>query len=179
MSEDFKKPETTAWIHKQRIKSLEDIQNEGLSWPWCYRSLNSAAHAHPVLLFPAQEAQRPQILISISTLVRVSGLFSVLENNLNCPIRRLLFYQEHSGVNKQKNRKLFCSSTARLWGKWIFFYRSLGNGTPLQYSCLENPMDRGAWWAAVHAVEKSQTRLSDWAHSRRNRIINSSVTNYK
>ena len=32
-----------------------------------------------------------------------------------------------------------------------------GNGTPLQYSCLENPMDGGAWWAAVHGVEKSQT----------------------
>ena len=31
-----------------------------------------------------------------------------------------------------------------------------GNGTPLQYSCLENPMDRGAWWAAVHGVAKSQ-----------------------
>ena len=37
-----------------------------------------------------------------------------------------------------------------------------GNGTPLQYSCLENPMDGGAWWAAVHAVAKSQTRLSDF-----------------
>ena len=37
-----------------------------------------------------------------------------------------------------------------------------GNGTPLQYSCLENPMDGGAWWAAVHAVTKSQTRLSDF-----------------
>ena len=34
-----------------------------------------------------------------------------------------------------------------------------GNGTPLQYSCLENPVDGGAWWAAVHAVTKSQTRL--------------------
>ena len=32
-----------------------------------------------------------------------------------------------------------------------------GNGTPLQYSCLENPMDGGAWWAAVHGVAKSQT----------------------
>ena len=32
-----------------------------------------------------------------------------------------------------------------------------GNGTPLQYSCLENPMDRGAWWAAVHGVAKSDT----------------------
>ena len=34
-----------------------------------------------------------------------------------------------------------------------------GNGNPLQYSCLENPMDRGAWWAMVHSVTKSQTRL--------------------
>ena len=37
-----------------------------------------------------------------------------------------------------------------------------GNGTPLQYSCLENPMDRGAWQAAVHGVVKSQTRLRDF-----------------
>ena len=36
------------------------------------------------------------------------------------------------------------------------------NGTPLQYSCLENPMDRGAWWATVHGVTKSRTRLSDF-----------------
>ena len=36
-----------------------------------------------------------------------------------------------------------------------------GNGNPLQYSCLEDPMDRGAWWAAVRRVAKSRTRLSD------------------
>ena len=36
------------------------------------------------------------------------------------------------------------------------------NGTPLQSSCLENPMDRGAWWAAVHGVPRSRTRLSDF-----------------
>ena len=36
-----------------------------------------------------------------------------------------------------------------------------GNGTPLQYSCLANPMDGGAWWAAIHGVAKSRTRLSD------------------
>ena len=39
---------------------------------------------------------------------------------------------------------------------------TLGNGTPLQYSCLENPMDGGAWWAAVHGVAKSRTRLSNF-----------------
>ena len=37
-----------------------------------------------------------------------------------------------------------------------------GNGTPLQHSCLENLMDKGAWWAAVHGVAKSRTRLSDF-----------------
>ena len=39
-----------------------------------------------------------------------------------------------------------------------------GHGNPLQYSCLENPMDRGAWWATVHGVAKSQTRLRDLTH---------------
>ena len=42
----------------------------------------------------------------------------------------------------------------------IFFGE--GNGTPLQYSCLENPIDGGAWWATVHGVAKSRTRLSDF-----------------
>ena len=36
----------------------------------------------------------------------------------------------------------------------------IGNGNPLQYSCLESSMDRGSWWATVHEVAKSQTRLS-------------------
>ena len=36
-----------------------------------------------------------------------------------------------------------------------------GNGNPVQYSCLENPMDRGAWWATAHGVAKSPTQLKD------------------
>ena len=40
-----------------------------------------------------------------------------------------------------------------------------GNGNPLQYSCLEDPMDRGAWWATVHGVTKSWTQQSGWAHT--------------
>ena len=36
-----------------------------------------------------------------------------------------------------------------------------GHDNPLQYSCLENPMDRGAWWATVHGVSKSQAQLND------------------
>jgi len=44
---------------------------------------------------------------------------------------------------------------------YSIIYRSSGegNGNPLQYSCLENPVDRGAWWAAVHGVAQNQTRL--------------------
>ena len=46
-----------------------------------------------------------------------------------------------------------------------------GNGNPLQYSCLENPMDGGAWWATVHGVAKSQTQLSDFTSLVHNMVI--------
>ena len=49
------------------------------------------------------------------------------------------------------------------WRKeWLVSNAGEGNGTPLQYSCLENPMDGGAWWAAVHRVAKSWTRMIDF-----------------
>ena len=41
-------------------------------------------------------------------------------------------------------------------------YLGEGNGNPFQYSCLENPMDGGAWWAAVYGVAESRTQLSDF-----------------
>ena len=49
-----------------------------------------------------------------------------------------------------------------LFGSLVTALCGEGSGTPLQYSCLENPMDGGAWWAAVHGVAKSQTGLSDF-----------------
>ena len=52
-----------------------------------------------------------------------------------------------------------------LWSECLCvpkIYFGEGNGTPLQYSCLENPMDGGAWYDAVHGVAKSWTRLSDF-----------------
>ena len=45
---------------------------------------------------------------------------------------------------------------------YLEFYVGEGNGAPLQYSCLENPMGRGAWWAAVHGVARSRTWLRDF-----------------
>ena len=43
--------------------------------------------------------------------------------------------------------------------------RGEGNGNPLQYSCLENPMDRGAWWAAIYGIAQSQTQLKQLSSS--------------
>ena len=45
---------------------------------------------------------------------------------------------------------------------WLEEKTGEGNGTPLQYSCLETPMDREAWWTAVHEVTESWTQLSDF-----------------
>ena len=53
-------------------------------------------------------------------------------------------------------------SLTDMFGVISEFFFGEGSGTPLQYSCLENPMDGGAWWAAVHGVAKSWTRLSDF-----------------
>ena len=54
--------------------------------------------------------------------------------------------------------------------EWLHFHFSLsciggGNGNPLQYSCLENPRDRGAWWAAVYGVAQSRTQLKQLSSS--------------
>ena len=52
-----------------------------------------------------------------------------------------------------------------------------GNGNPLQHSCLENPMDRGAWWAILHGVSKSWTQLSEFTFistTRDNKLISTS-----
>ena len=45
---------------------------------------------------------------------------------------------------------------------WLGRFPGEENGNPLQYSCLENPMDAGVWWATVHGVANSRTRLSDF-----------------
>jgi len=55
------------------------------------------------------------------------------------------------------------SSSTKKHSPHTFPTDEASNGTPLQYSCLENPMDRGAWWAAVHGVATSRTRLSNFA----------------
>ena len=51
-----------------------------------------------------------------------------------------------------------CKENVNHWGLRLLFGK--GNGTSLQYSCLENPMDGGVWWAAVYGVAQSWTQLS-------------------
>ena len=64
-----------------------------------------------------------------------------------------LWSNSHKSVHLQCRRRSFIPESGRSPGE--------ENGNPLQYSCLENPMDRGAWEAAVHGVAKSRTWLSN------------------
>ena len=85
------------------------------------------------------------------------SLFTFTHSRRKCnPVWCSPFHTVH-GVLKERILKWlpvpFCSGPGE------------GNGTPLQYSCLENPMDEGAWWAAAHVVAKSRTRLGDFTFS--------------
>ena len=53
-----------------------------------------------------------------------------------------------------------------------------GNGTPLQYSCLENPMDGAAWWAAVHGVTEGRTRLRDFTFTFHSHALEKEMATY-
>ena len=81
---------------------------------------------------------------------------SCLEN----PRDRGAWWAAVSGVAQSRTRLKRLSSSSSIH---IFIHiNGEGNGTPLQYSCLENPMDGGAWWAVVHGVVKSRTGQSDF-----------------
>ena len=86
-----------------------------------------------------------------NTLLVTSGLFtstSLVDNA--SPNSSIVSVGWFPGIQGNKNWELLAS------------YNRESNGTPLQHSCLENPMDGGAWSAAVHGVAKSRTRLSDF-----------------
>ena len=64
--------------------------------------------------------------------------------------------------NKMKKKILFQETEFSLKINSLSRFSGEGNGNPLQYSCLENPMDGGAWWAAFHGIARSRTPLSDF-----------------
>ena len=65
-----------------------------------------------------------------------------------------------------------------LFSVLLDIYPREGNGTPLQYSCLKNPMDGGAWWAAVHGVANSQIRLSDFTVTFHFHVLEKEMANH-
>ena len=102
-------------------------------------------------------------IMTIVIIVLIYQLFTLSQRWLFCAYQ--LIYSFYWSYYHPKYYYYF----AFRWRKWEkrYFWDQIaaeceGNGTPLQYSCLENPMDRGAWWAAVHGVTKSRTWLSDF-----------------
>ena len=92
-------------------------------------------------------------------------MLGALENNRMNESQNLILYRlQSSWKNKAKYAESTTQGDSRFY-KTVWSVIGEGNGTPLQYSCLENPMDGGAWWAAVHGVAKSRTRLSDFPFS--------------
>ena len=63
------------------------------------------------------------------------------------------------GISWQLSHEEICQCSRCRFDPWVGKIPGEGNGNPIQYSCLGNPMDRGAWRATVHGVAKSQTRL--------------------
>ena len=75
----------------------------------------------------------------------------------------MFFSPGHQALSLVFSHFLLCPSVTGFWTVLDLYPVSImyreGNGTPLQYSCLENPRDGGAWWPAVYGVAQSQTQL--------------------
>ena len=87
----------------------------------------------------------------------------MLDGNCSHEMKRHLLLERKAMTNLDtilKSRDITLLTKVHIVKAMVF--PGEGNGTPLQYSCLENPMDGGAWEAAVHGVAKSRTRLSDF-----------------
>ena len=72
-------------------------------------------------------------------------------------------WNPHRSISSQISSSIVFVSCIKNWAPFVApGEKRQGNGNPLQYSCLENSMDGEAWWATVHGVAKSRTRLSDF-----------------
>ena len=120
---------------------------QSLRHVWLFTTLWTAAHQAP-------------LSFNISwSLLKFMFIESGLPSNHGTLCCSLLF-----AFSLSQHQGLFSELAFRIrWPKyWYHLPLGEGNGNPVQYSCLENPMDRGAWWATVHGVEKSRTWLSDF-----------------
>ena len=87
-----------------------------------------------------------------------------LANHKNMKITAKCLLSAQKLNNSIITRRTLHFAISNFWNfcNQVFWCTGESNGTPLQYSCLENPMDGGAWWATVHGVAKSRTRLRDF-----------------
>ena len=128
-------------------------------------SPNIVKHSHPYINTGKTIALTRQTFVSKVT----SLLFNMLSRLFIAILprsKRLLisWLQSPSAVilEPKKVKSLTVSTVSQSICHEVIGPDREGNGSPLQYSCLENPMDGGAWWAAVHGVARSRTRLSDF-----------------
>ena len=139
-------------------------------WPLCL------AHPSPSTKWPLQLSWFPlsggeclmQSLVQSLRNIAVSCSLSLSCSSLFYLDWALIHWaSQMTLVVKKKKKKFTCQCRAREMGSLPGSGRSLGeeNGNPLQYSCLENPMDWGAWQATVCGVTKSWTQLSAWKHT--------------
>ena len=121
---------------------------------------------HSICAVSHEKVQREIKAIFIYQLLFIFFNFILFLNLHNCISfakyqNELAFkwFMESQGQSKTEQLKCPVSIVFFLL---LYITSGEGSGTPLQYSCLENPMDGGAWWAALHGVAKSRTRLSDF-----------------
>ena len=111
----------------------------------------------------------PSILVSWTTLpspvTMVESPLKISNSQLSEKPRKLAYLRLELHGSLEMGKEVGNIQPMRDLSLMITLYHLLpgeGNGNPLQYSCLENSMDRGAWWATIHGVAKSRTRLSDF-----------------
>ena len=97
------------------------------------------------------------LIMEIPLILQLSCLGTSSQHPRRARWQRLLF--EHQVAQMVRNLPAMQETGVQFLGREDS--PGGGNGYPLQYSCLDNPTDRGAWWATVHGVAKSQMRLSD------------------
>ena len=146
--------------------SIRVFSNEStlrMRWPkyWSFSFSISPSNEHPELIsfridwldFLAVQGTLKSLLqhhSSKASILRRSAFFTVQISHPYMTTGKTIALTRRTFVGKVMS--LFFNMLSRL-------VIEEGNGTPLQYSCLENPMDGGAWWPSVHGVARSQTRL--------------------
>ena len=146
-------------------------------WLLCYVPLFcDPMDCKPAKLLYPQHFPGKKTRMSCHSLLQ--GIFLTQESSLHLLYCRWILYcwatreAQVSSVGTWNRLLLFIPAYGFVFNYYCLdSYFGEGNGTPLQYSCLENPMDGGAWWAAVYGVAQSLTQLKQFSGSSSSRLI--------